>query len=972
MRLPFLCQTRRFASLEPEVKVGTVLHGYRVDSVRLLSCITDCLISRWQITPVAELQLTAICLSHLRTKAQHIHISRQDSNNVFSVAFKTTPWDSTGVPHILEHTVLCGSRKYPVRDPFFKMLNRSMATYMNAWTASDWTMYPFSATNAVDLENLRSVYMDATFHPLITRADFSQEGWRLEHQKVDDPKSPIVFKGVVYNEMKGAFSDTGSLFCQRMQQHLLPNCTYSFVSGGDPIDIPSLSHVQLVEFHRANYHPSNSRFFTYGDYPLHKHLEYIDRVLADFEYREPVRVKTLPDSFDGRRRVLSHCPPDPMGEPGKQTKMAVGFMINDSSDTYECFLMKILSSLLMSGHASPMHKALIQSNIGSEYAPGSGYDDGAQMATFAIGLQGIAEEDVDKVEAIIDNVFHEVLETGFDPARVEAIIHQIELGAKHRTASFGMGLAQGIVSTWIHDSDPIAGLQINANIERLRKDLEAPTMFQDRIRKYLIENNNRLTFVMTPAEDYNEKLVAAENDMLAKRLATLTDADKKFIYEDGLELAKLQDQVQDISCLPRLKVEDVPRKQHGFPLQFEKLESYPIQLRVSETNGITYFRGIATVNSIPVELRSALPLYCSALTSLGTTSKSSADFDNEIRLNTGGIGTGTFLSTSHDDIDSIQQGLIFSGNSLSSNTKLFDLLNESLHHTNFGAKKELKSLIMRLASHMMNSVAESGHGYARKLASSGLSSSNYYSEVYSGLHQVEWMNNLAKSENLAEIMSILEQISKHFEKNSELRLAITASQDSEMAKLSKFIEGTHFNPLSDDSSVFKRDLSAVREGSSSTWISAPFATNFTGQCLRTVPNNHKDVVPLRILASIVTHNFLHKEIREKNGAYGGGASYSSQDGLFSFYSYRDPNPLKSIETFGKAGEWLISADITQEKLDEAKLSLFSQLDSPVSASSEGMGYFQDRRTLEMTQQYRDRVFAATIDDVKRVAAEHLV
>ena len=511
---------------------GEMYHGFRVE----------------EVDRVTELQLEAIRLRHERTGAQYLHINRADTNNVFSVALKTAPMDSTGVPHILEHTVLCGSRQFPVRDPFFKMLNRSMATYMNAWTAADWTMYPFAAVNSKDLENLRRVYMDAVFHPNLNRADFQQEGWRLEHEIPTDPKSPIVFKGVVYNEMKGAFSDVGSLFSTRLQQHMHPNSTYAIVSGGDPKSITDLTHQQLVAFHRQNYHPSNSRFFSYGQYPLDEHLKYVNNVFAEFDAEQPPQVKMLPDEFAEPKRIFEHCPPDPMGDPQKQTKMCLAFMVNDSSDTYESFVMRLASYLLMNGQASPMHNVLLESNLGSEYSPGAGYDDSTQMATFSVGLQGIRLEDVAKVEQLTRDVFDQVSQVGFDKSRIDAALHQIELGIKHRTANFGMGLAQGVVTNWIHDADPVESLHINRNIDRFRREMDAdPEFFKKRIRRYFVENQNQLVYVMSPADDYNKGLKAEETDRLRRKTDSLTKKDLDDVYRSGLELAKLQDSEQGIN-----------------------------------------------------------------------------------------------------------------------------------------------------------------------------------------------------------------------------------------------------------------------------------------------------------------------------------------------------------------------------------------------------------------------------------------
>lgn len=301
------------AILEVSLKPGDRLHNYTVTKV----------------VPVKEFDSTAVHLVH-RTGAEHLHISKNDSDNVFAVALRTTPRDSTGVPHILEHVTLCGSEKFPVRDPFFKMITRSLSTFMNAFTANDWTMYPFSSQNAKDFENLMNVYLDAVFNPRLRYTDFNQEGWRLEHEKVDDPTSPIILKGVVYNEMKGVFSDPHQIYAQEAQNLLLPSGTYGVVSGGDPKFIPDLTWKQLKAFHEDHYHPSNSRFFTYGDLPLEKHLALIDELALSRFDQKRLSTSVGPESRWSSSKVAHvPCPIDHLNpEPESDSIVSVSYFIS--------------------------------------------------------------------------------------------------------------------------------------------------------------------------------------------------------------------------------------------------------------------------------------------------------------------------------------------------------------------------------------------------------------------------------------------------------------------------------------------------------------------------------------------------------------------------------------------------------------------------------------------------------------------
>ena len=430
---------------ERSMKPGEQLFGYTVEKV----------------VPVPEFSITAFYLRH-KTGAQHLHVARQDSDNVFGVAFRTTPRDSTGVPHILEHLSLCGSERYPVRDPFFKMYTRSLSTFMNAFTASDWTMYPFSTQNAQDYENLMSVYLDAAFFPKLRKLDFNQEGWRLEHEDPTDKNSPIVFKGVVFNEMKGAFSNPQQLFSEINQNLLLPSHTYGIVSGGDPVHIPDLTWEELKAFHTKHYHPSNSRFYTYGNFPLDQHLELINRlVLEKFEKITVDTSVTLEPRWSSPREAHITCPPDPMSpDPEKNTTIAISFLLNDITDINEACTLSILGNLLVDGEKSPFYQSLLESNIGSDYSPVIGYNGYTKESSFAVGLQRVDKKDIQKVKDIVDATFDSVIKNGFDHKRIEAILHKIELSQKHQSDKFGLNLGIGLLPAWTHDGDPIQLLQV--------------------------------------------------------------------------------------------------------------------------------------------------------------------------------------------------------------------------------------------------------------------------------------------------------------------------------------------------------------------------------------------------------------------------------------------------------------------------------------------------------------------------------
>ncbi|SAM08473.1 hypothetical protein [Absidia glauca] len=933
------------------LRAGDNVLGYRVQQVRR----------------VPELELTAISLEHEATGAKHLHIDREDNNNVFAVGFNTSVSDSTGVPHVLEHTTLCGSDRYPVRDPFFKMLNRSLATFMNAFTASDFTIYPFATTNKVDYNNLRNVYMDAVFHPRLENLDFAQEGWRLEHKVPVDPSTPIQFKGIVYNEMKGQTSDANYRFYADAQEKMFPGTAYAHSSGGDPPYITDLTHQQLVKFHQDHYHPSNARFFTYGNFPLEEHLKHIGQQLKGYERIEPVVVNKFVTPWTEPKTVQSTCAQDPLSPADKQTRLSLSFLANDTTDTFETFSLRLMSSLLLDGHASPMYKALIDTNLGSEFSANTGYDPSTRVSSLSVGLQGIKEDDLEKVTQTIQSVLETVKKEGFDPKRIDAALHQMELGQKHKTADFGLTIMHGVSSGWFNEVDPIDLLEINKNLDRLKKELAQGNFFESRIDKYLLNNPHKLTYIMKPDQHYSTDLVTEEQARLAQKVDRLDDAELQQILERGAELQKNQEKTEDLSCLPTLELGDIAAKSKRTPLDHTGLCNTPVQWRTTATNGITYFRAISNLPALSDELKMYLPLFCDTLLSLGTKNQSMAEIDDEIRLYTGGLRASMTVSTNHSDIDVMEEGIALMGNCLDRNIdKMYDILTKLILETNFDDAEKLKTLIIGNASGLVNSIADSGHMFARTYAGSSLSPAMNNSEKFGGLTQANFMSQLAGIEDMSQVSNKLKEIAGLVLKQDTLRVAVTCGEDAVSANEASLIKFLTHMPSPCPSSV-PSSSSPFVPTYPKTFFPLPFSVNFSAKALRGVPYTNEDGAKYQVLSSLMTNHYLHREIREKNGAYGGGSSYAGLNGLFSFYSYRDPRAMETLDTYRSSLTWALDRTFTDQELTEAKLSIFQGIDAPQSVSEEGMLQFVYGISDEMRQWRREQLLAVTQTDVRHVA-----
>lgn len=954
-------------------QVGAQLHGFTLKRVK----------------EVPELELTALELQHDKTGAAYLHIARDDANNVFSIGFKTNPPDDTGVPHILEHTTLCGSEKYPVRDPFFKMLPRSLSNFMNAFTSPDHTTYPFATTNAQDFRNLMSVYLDATLNPLLQENDFTQEGWRIgpenplaAQQEGNEEARRLVFKGVVYNEMKGQMSDASYLFYVRFQDHLFPAINNS---GGDPQKITDLTWEQLKKFHADHYHPSNAKLLTYGNMPLTDHLKEIDQRLRGFDQISVDHDIKAPIQLDGPKHVTVAGPLDPLVPADRQHKTSVTWLMGDTADVVENFSLGILSSLLMDGYGSPLYRNLIESGLGADFSPNTGYDSAGRLGVFSVGLNAVQESDVPKVREAIAQTLLDVRKNGFDKIKVDGILHQLELSLKHKTAHFGMGMMQRLKPGWFNGVDPMDALAWQETIDAFQEKYAKGDYLECLVEKYLL-NDNTLTFTMTPSETFSQELVEEENRRLAEKISETTKQfpnekeAQEYLEKRELELLEVQENArnQDLSCLPTVYVKDIPREKERKPLRHDDIEGVKVQWREAPTNGLTYFRAVHRLENLPDELREMIPLFTSAVMRLGTRTKTMEQLEELIKLKTGGISVGHHASPSPYALDQFEEGFTFTGYALDRNIPdMYELLRTIIMETDFDgpeAEKKIRELLQSSASGVINSIAESGHVFARTFAEAGLTPVGRLNELTGGLSQVKLTASLASrppTESLSDVVAKLKAIQSFTIANGDkMRVALTCGPESSTSNqqaLSRFLNGLPKNIIPPSASP-----QAEYPRNAKSFFPLPYQVYYSARATQTVPYVDASGAPLEILAQLLTHKHLHHEIREKGGAYGGGAYSRSLGGLFGMYSYRDPNPQNTMNIISEAGQWARDRVWTAQDLEEAKLSVFQGYDAPQSVSQEGMRLFLSGITDGMLQTRREQLLDVTAEQVQRVADEFLV
>jgi Zn-dependent M16 (insulinase) family peptidase len=870
------------------------------------------------------------------------------------------------------------------------MMPRSLQNFMNAFTSSDYTMYPFATTNPQDFKNLQSVYLDATLKPLLKRSDFVQEGWRLGPENplsVPPPNSSseaddIVFKGVVYNEMKGQMSDANYLFYIRFMEQLIPSLNNS---GGDPQKMTELTYAQLQQFHQQHYHPSNARIITYGDQPVQSHLETLGRALAGFEKVQiDADIKTPISLEGGAKEVTAPGPIDPLMPIDSQYKTSITWLLGDTTDIAESFALRIATTLLLDGYGSPMYQSLIESGLGADFTPNTGYDTSGLKGVFSVGLVGVSEGNVTNLKEVIQTTIRNVADKGLDRSKVQGLMHQLELGLKHKTATFGMDLVQRLKPGWFNGIDPFDALAWNKTVETFKAEYASnPTYLEDLLKKYLLVEES-LTFTMVPTASYGEDLKAEEQTRLREKIA---EAIAKYPSEqEALEdirrcEAELQAEQEDgreqnLECLPSLKVDDIPRAKDHPQLRDEDTAKGNVRVQWYEapTNGLAYFRAVIPFekDELSSELRLLIPLFNDALLRIGTKDKSMGEIEDSIKLYTGGLSFGYHTTSSPFDAGEAHEGIVLAAYALQNNvSKMYELLRTVLLDTDFDSPKArlmIKELVSSSASSAMDAMSDRGHAYAKRFAEAGVSPAAKISEMTSGITQVRYIARLAaaaESETSQEMHNVMQKLKQlqailaqklRFERRG-VRVALTCSSDA-VRENSSALENFLSSCTDSASSIslpslppvaISNELAQLPDYPRKALLLTPFQISHIGLALPIPSYLSKKSAPFAVLAQILTHKLLHPSIREQGGAYGAGAVANPLGGSFGMYTYRDPNPVRSVGVMNDAGRWALEKlgsstgsdskeDITKQ-INEAKMLIFQGVDAPLSVADMGMKRF---------------------------------
>jgi len=926
---------------------------------------------------------------HLVTGARHLHLAAEDDNNAFLVAFLTVPQDSTGVAHILEHTSLCGSQRYPVRDPFFLMSRRSLNTFMNAFTASDWTAYPFASQNVKDFHNLLQVYLDAVFFPKLEAVDFAQEGYRVEFVTPDDPQSPLIYKGIVFNEMKGAMSAPINMLWHHLHHHLFPTTTYHHNSGGNPLEIPKLTHAQLKAFHATHYHPSNAIFMTYGNRPAESHQEWMCEGALNHFSKLDLKL-TIPDEqrYTQPQRVVTHyamtTPDDSLSN---KTHIVLAWLLGHSTDVYEMMSTHLMTGVLLDNSACPLRQALETSGLGTAPSPLCGLDDSAREVSFICGLEGSNLAQAEAVEKLILQVLTQVAEQGVPQAQVDAVLHQIELSQREITGDhfpYGLHLLVNALSPMIHGGDPVAFLEIDPVLTRLRQDSQQRDFIPNLVRRWLLNNPHCVRLVMAPDAQLASSLVAAEMAQLEATKASLTEAEKVQIIAQTKALQLRHQTKDDADMLPKVDLTDIAADL-TIPEGIERPRlKFPTTWFARGTNGIVYQKIIVELPPLAEELLDLLPLFCECLTEVGCGDKSYLETVAWQAAVTGGISTRLSVRGNISDVQTVRGVFSLSGKSLVRNQQaLTELLRETLERARFDEWQRLRELIAQSRADSDNSITSRGHQLVMTASSSGISPTGALFHQWHGLVGMQKLkiidDGLDDPDALAKLASQFTQIRDQLLTTPRQFLVVSEGpQHEEIAnalqqcwQTSEGGAGVTLNQAAFGKSLPQQLplKSLVKQAwSTSTQV------NFCAKAYPTVASGHPDGPVLTVLGDFLRNGFLHTAIREQGGAYGGGASYDSDTGAFRFYSYRDPRLLETLNDFDRALDWLQTTPHEPRALEEAILGIISRIDRPGSPAGDAIKSFFSSlhgRTPAQRREFRQKILQVTIADLQRVANTYL-
>lgn len=920
---------------------------------------------------IREINSIARRFEHEKSGAKLYILQNEDDNKVFSITFRTPPTDSTGLPHILEHAVLCGSRKYPVKEPFVELAKGSLNTFLNAFTFSDKTMYPVASKNDKDFRNLMDVYLDAVFYPNIYSNPhiLKQEGW---HYELESKEDEIIYKGVVYNEMKGAFSTPESVLFRKIQESLYPDTPYRYESGGDPDVIPELTQEMFIHFHRKYYHPSNSYIFLYGNVDILEQLQFLnDAYLKDFDRIEVDSLIPLQPPFTEPREMEVEYAITPAEKEEDKTFFSLNFSVGTSTNPEQVLAFDILEYMLLETPAAPLKKALIEADLGKDVF--GAYDSSILQPTFSVVVKN---SNLDKKERFISTVFavlERLVQDGIDKKMVEAAINRKEFELREaETRGYPKGLFYNItcLESWLHDQDPAIHLEYEPILAKIKTALETP-YFENLIRQFLINNNHRSLLIVKPKKGLAEEQAERIKQELAEYKASLTEQELDQLIQETKLLKEIQltpDAQEALETIPLLSLNDIQREVEQLPLIVKEENGIKVLHHPVFTNRIAYVNLYFDTRGVEQELIPYIGLLTGILGKIDTEKRDYEELSNELNIYTGGISYSVETFTKQEDEQAFLPRLVVKSKALIDRLpKLFELLAEILGSTRYEDGKRVKEILSELKSRIEMSIYDRGHLVAASRALSYFSSNAKYLELVKGISFYQFVADLVNhfDEQSDVILSNLSKVASLIFNRNALLISVTCEEmDYEQVVrvlpiLDQSLSNESFQPI--------RFLHEENSGSEGFLTSAK--VQYVAKAFNFKRLGYAYSGSLHVLRTILGLDYLWNRVRVQGGAYGGMAGIERNGNIY-FTSYRDPNLSETIEIYHQAAEYIRSFEASEREMTKYIIGTISRLDAPLSPSMKGekaTALYLSGISQEDLQQERDQVLSTKVEEIRRYA-----
>ncbi|MBN2059931.1 MAG: insulinase family protein [Deltaproteobacteria bacterium] len=921
---------------------------------------------------IRELKTFASLYVHEKTGAEILSLVNDDENKVFGITFRTPPSDSTGIPHILEHSVLCGSRRYPVKEPFVELLKGSLQTFLNAMTYPDKTCYPVASQNLQDFYNLIDVYLDAVFYPRLTPFIFQQEGW---HYEMEQPEDDLRYKGVVFNEMKGAYSSPDNLIADYSLRYLFPDNAYGFDSGGDPKKIPGLKFEKFRDFHRKYYHPSNSRIYFYGNDEPQRRLHIIKEYLDDFDRMEIDSSIILQKSFDKPQRVIRSFAAGE-GEDDNRSKgmITINWMLSEASDSRRNLAMHILEYILLGMPGSPLRKALIESNLGEDLT-GTGLGSEIRQMYFSTGLKGIDLDNADRVQDLIIRTLTRLAERGIDPLTIEAALNSIEFKLReNNTGSFPRGLLLMLrsMTTWLYDNDPLELLAFESPLNELKSAIASNnSFFEDMIREYFLENPHRMTLILRPDPNLDEMEKEAEKTGLKKAKETMTPEDIDAILENTRQLRQAQetpDPTEALAAIPMLKVADLEKENKRIPLLSKMEGGSRLLFHDIFTNGIFYLDLGFNLHTLPQKYLAYSRIFGKAVLEMGTETEDYVTLTQRISRKTGGIDS-ILHTSSIKERNTGAAWLFLRGKAMSSNLNdLLEILRDILLTVRLDNKERFRQIVLEAKAREEQRLVPTGHLVVNQRIRAHFTEADWAAEQMNGLSYLFFLRKLTRliDEDWPGVLSDLQEMHNLLINRNALLVNITIDEKGRANSEQKVIDFLNMLPASD---VKVMDWSPADmpgfEG-----LTIPSQVNYVGKGANLYKLGYNYHGSSHVICRYLRNSWLWDRVRVQGGAYGAFCLFDRHSGTLTFVSYRDPNLDNTIDVFDGAAGFLRTNILHDDELTKGIIGCIGDVDAyklPDAKGYTSMVHFLSGETDADRQRMREEILSTKAEDFRAFA-----